>query len=38
LYSSTKSSTAVFQFASLVMAEFQNTVETANRNGTARIV
>src|SRR5712692_2545651 len=35
LYSSAKSSTAVFQFASLVTAEFQNTVATASRSGTA---
>src|SRR5213596_3565299 len=36
LYSSTNSATAVSQFASLVMAEFQNTVATARRKGMAR--
>ena len=36
LYSSTKSATAVSQFASLVIAEFQNTVATASRSGIAR--
>ncbi len=35
LYSSLKRTTAVFQFASLVIAEFQNTVATATRNGRA---
>ena len=35
LYSSVKSAIAVSQFASLVIAEFQNTVATANRSGTA---
>src|SRR5207237_10074025 len=35
LYSSTNSATAVSQFASLVMAEFQNTVATARRKGMA---
>jgi hypothetical protein len=35
LYSSVKSAIAVSQFASFVMAEFQNTVATANRSGTA---
>src|SRR5258708_32520307 len=38
LYSSTNSTTAVSQFASLVIAEFQNTVATASRSGTARNV
>src|SRR5712691_7765347 len=38
LYSSTNSATAVSQFASLVMAEFQNTVARASRNGIARAV
>src|SRR5437899_10358114 len=38
LYSSTNSATAVSQFASLVIAEFQNIVATASRNGIARIV
>src|SRR5213594_3438929 len=35
LYSSANSATAVSQFASLVMAEFQNTVATARRKGMA---
>src|SRR5258708_3540517 len=38
LYSSVKSSIAVSQLASLVMAEFQKTVATASRRGTARRV
>src|SRR6266581_1120469 len=38
LYSSTNNATAVSQFASLVIAEFQNIVATASRNGIARTV
>src|SRR6266581_6956878 len=38
LYSSTNSATAVSQFASLVIAEFQNTVAIARRSGIARNV
>src|SRR5713101_6603802 len=38
LYSSVKSASAVSQFASLVVPEFQKTVATASRNGIARTV